>query len=189
MCFFSWPPARIRTGISAARPKSGLLTCAAIIPLYHERRLSMGFQSSDFFGHLHPVASYLFYRSENLIHNLRDDGVAIGFQRLGSPFRERNGSSVHPYGKPIISCVNRGDSRKGCPSCLGMETPISPINMRRTMLSFLLAWLFGRVLFIASLHVGVGNTSPRLATYPLAISWASVPLEPLTPLLFIFSDA
>jgi hypothetical protein len=56
------------------------------------------------------------------------------------------------------------------------------------MLSFLLAWLFGRVLFIVSLHVGVGR-NPRLTTKPLAISCARVPLVPLTPLLFIFSDA
>ena len=58
------------------------------------------------------VLFYLLDGSEDFVHDLGDDGVAVGFEGFISPFCERNGSSVHPNGKPIISPVYWGLSRQ-----------------------------------------------------------------------------
>ena len=62
------------------------------------------------------VLFYLLDGSEDFVHDLGDDGVAVGFEGFGAPLSERNGKAVHIKGKPIISSVNRGDRREGVPS-------------------------------------------------------------------------
>ena len=62
---------------------------------------------------------YLVDGTEDFVHHLRDDGVSVGFEGFGAPFAERKGKVVHIKGKPIISSVNRGDSRKPLPPCAG----------------------------------------------------------------------
>ena len=62
------------------------------------------------------VLFYLLDGSEDFVHDLGDDGVAVGFEGFGAPLSERNGKAVHIKGNPIISSVNSGDSRKGFPS-------------------------------------------------------------------------
>ena len=62
------------------------------------------------------VLFYLLDGSEDFVHDLGDDGVAVGFEGFGAPLSERNGKAVHIKGKPIISSVNRGDRREAVPS-------------------------------------------------------------------------
>ena len=58
------------------------------------------------------VLFYLLDGSEDFVHDLGDDGVAVGFEGFGAPLSERKGKAVHIKGKPIISSVNRGDRRE-----------------------------------------------------------------------------
>ena len=61
------------------------------------------------------VLFYLLDGSEDFVHDLGDDGIAVGFEGFGAPLSERNGKAVHIKGKPIISSVNRGDRREVSP--------------------------------------------------------------------------
>ena len=62
------------------------------------------------------VLFYLLDGSEDFVHDLRDDGISVGFEGFGTPLSERNGKAVHIKGKPIISSVNRGDRREVLPA-------------------------------------------------------------------------
>ena len=62
------------------------------------------------------VLFYLLDGSEDFVHDLGDDGVAVGFEGFGAPLSERKGKAVHIKGKPIISSVNRGDRREVLPA-------------------------------------------------------------------------
>ena len=84
------------------------------LPFRRENAPGLLFYNSP--TNLYRLAVCLFDGAENLIHHLRDDGVAVGFEGFGAPLAERNGKVVHIKGKPIISSVNRGDSRKALPS-------------------------------------------------------------------------
>ena len=62
------------------------------------------------------VLFYLLDGSEDFVHHLGDDGVAVCAEGFSFPFCLRNGKVVQREGKPIISSVNRGDSREKSPS-------------------------------------------------------------------------
>ena len=68
------------------------------------------------------VLFYLLDGSEDFVHDLGDDGVAVGFEGFGAPLSERNGKAVHIKGKPIISSVNRGDRREVTPPLSDLVT-------------------------------------------------------------------
>ena len=67
---------------------------------------------------LFVFAFHLFDSLEYAVHNLRNNRVAVCFQRFRSPLVRRNGKAVQRKGKPIISSTNWGASRKVPPASL-----------------------------------------------------------------------
>ena len=111
---------------------------------------------------------HYFDGAEYLVHHLGDDGVAVGFEGFGAPFAERNGKVVHIKGKPIISSVNRGDSRKPLPASTSCDITIFATSSSK------LAWFRSAIFGLLMSHpftllaLGVGkklspNFSLRLA--------------------------
>ena len=89
--------------------------------------------------------------------HLRNYCVPKSFDGLVSPLW--NGNTVQSTGNPIISATNRGLSREPAPvrySSLCIAIPGNPLLH--------LTWLAGRLEFVASLAVGIGNSPIRAAS-------------------------
>ena len=99
-----------------------------------------------------------FYCLKDSIHHLRNYRVSVGFEGFGSPLRLRNGKVVQRKGKPIISSVNRGDSRKVPPSVFGQESckAFATTPSRRAFLSSAI-FSFARFRFTILFALGVGR--------------------------------
>ena len=124
---------------------------------------------------------------EYAVHHLGDYGVSVGFEGLGSPLGCRNGKVVQRKGKPIISSVNRGDSREAGPSIFGDESGVGkePVTAKSfnsipRPCSIFLCILFpvGEPGFFSSRAIGVGSipttifatSSSKFALFLLAIA-------------------
>ena len=100
-----------------------------------------------FFGYL--------YGAEDFVHNLRNYRVAVGFEGFGAPLGRRKGKVVQRKGKPIISSVNRGDSREPLPASASCCTTIFAMSSSKLPLFLLPNFSLFRLRSVALFALGV----------------------------------